>query len=174
MALLSAVTLGVMLDEISHGVSEEGGNNRGPRIREYAANIDPPMTDGFPWCAMLVQFASDVAAKGLSLSNPLDRVRQEALVQSYFDEFSGAQVPAAQAEPGDLVLYQFPNGPDRWNHIGILAVRPNADGVFVAIEGNTSDENQRDGDVVARKIRNTNVSYPLAFIRWDVPGTWSE
>jgi hypothetical protein len=171
--MIQLVTLGVMIDEISHEVGEEGGNNMGPRIRQYAENLDPPLTEGYPWCAMLVQFASDLAAKGMGEPNPLDRVRHEALVQSYFDAFEDQQVEAEQVGFGDLVLYQFPSGPDRWNHIGVVARPPNEQGVFAAIEGNTSEQNQRDGDVVARKIRNTNVSYPLTFIRWHVPGTWS-
>ncbi|MDH5279533.1 MAG: CHAP domain-containing protein [Thermoleophilia bacterium] len=161
---LAAVALGFLAAEIDHGVREEGGNNRGPRIRKYAANIDPPMPEGLAWCAMAVQYAADEAAAVLEVANPLDAVRQEALVQSYFDLLHGDQVAPADAWPGDLVLYKF-NGSATWNHIGLVARVPGRGDTFTALEGNTSDENEREGDAVARKRRELG-KYPVCFIAW--------
>lgn len=163
-AFVSVAALGFLAAEVDHGVREEGGNNRGPRIRKYAANIDPPMPDGLAWCAMAVQYAADEAAAVLGVSNPLDAVKLEALVQSYFDELHRDQVAPADARPGDLVLYKF-NGSPTWNHIGLLARAPGGGLEFYAVEGNTSDENQRDGDAVALKRRELG-KYPVCFIAW--------
>ena len=85
-----------------------------------------------------------------------------------------ATVPFEHAAPGDLVVFRFPNGPDRWNHIGILARAPDEDGVFWCVEGNTGDVDQRDGDGVYLKPRVTNAEYPVLFIRWHVSGAWGE
>ena len=86
MSDIRLVTLGVIAGEIDHGVREEGGNNLGPRMKRYRENADPPIGKAVPWCALLVQYASDIAAKVLEITNPLDDVRQEALVQSYYEE----------------------------------------------------------------------------------------
>lgn len=171
--MIQTAALGAALAEADRGVREIGGNNRGPDIRRYLAACDPPIHVAAPWCAAFVQWASDVASQGLGALNPLDGVRQEALVESYFDHFAPRGiVPFEVAEPGDLVLFRFPNGPDRWNHIGILARAPDQDGKFWVVEGNTGDASQRDGDGVYLKPRVSNAEYPVAFIRWHAAGTW--
>lgn len=166
--MIHQVTLGVALAEADHKVREEGGNNKGPRIRQYLEGTDPPITIAAPWCAAFVQYCSDVAARGLGMRNPLDDVRHEALVQSYFDHFQDRAIPAGRVRPGDLVLFRFP-GPPRWNHIGIVAQPPNADGIIWSVEGNTGDVDQRDGDGVYLKPRKVGAS-PITFLRWWATG----
>lgn len=160
------VTLGVAAAEADHRVREEGGNNRGPRIRAYLENIDPPITVAAPWCAAFVQYCSDLAARTLGVPNPLDEVRQEALVQSYYEHLMGNTLSAHDVSSGDLVLFKFGTS-DRWNHIGLIAQPPRHGGrTFWTVEGNTSDESQRDGDAVAMKPREIGAGYPVAFITW--------
>lgn len=175
---LQDITLGVALCEADLDIKEEGGNNRGPRIMEHLANVDPPIHTAAPWCAAAVQGWSDVAAQAAGITNPLDAVRQEALVQSYHQfAIDGALfVMADQAKRGDLVLYQFGRNADRWNHIGLLVIPPSDSGpnMFVAVEGNTPledapEDEQRDSrtkvDGVAIKVRVVG-RYPVEFIRW--------
>lgn len=163
---LRAATLGVALCDADHRVRESGGNNRGPRIRKYLANTDPPINVAAPWCAAFLQYVSDVAARGLGIRNPLDDVRQEALVQSYHDALDYLIVPPEEVGPGDLVLFRF-GDTDRWNHIGIVAQPPKPGAkAFFTVEGNTSDENQRDGDAVALKPRELDAGYPVEFVTW--------
>lgn len=170
---LHLATLGVAMAEADHKVREVGGNNRGPRVTAYLRGCDPPINVAAPWCAAAIQYWSDVAARGLGVKNPLDEIRHEALVQSYYDYWAPhGIVPFKDMAPGDLALFKFPNGPDRWNHIGIVAQRANEDGVFWCVEGNTGDVDQRDGDGVYLKPRVTNDEYPVVFIRWHVRGTW--
>ncbi len=173
---LQDLTLGVALCEADMDVKETRGNNAGDRIMEHLANVDPPIHSAVPWCAAAVQGWSDVAAEGVGIPNPLDAVRQEALVQSYHEWAveNTMIVEAEDVERGDLVLYQFGSNALRWNHIGLVVVPPNASGRFRAVEGNTPledapEDEQRDSrtkvDGVAVKDRRTD-RYPVEFVRW--------
>jgi hypothetical protein len=159
---MSYAALGAALAEADHKVRESGGNNRGPRIREYLKNVG--FAEGAPWCAAFTQYCSDVAARGLGVVNPLDEVVQEAIVQSYYDRFMGSVVEVPQS--GDLVLFKF-SGSATWNHIGFVAQPPRAGKTtFWTVEGNTGDVDQRDGDGVYLKPRELG-KYPVCFIAWD-------
>lgn len=164
MSLLPHATLGFAIAEHDHDVREEGGNNRGERVRKYLANTDPPINTAAPWCAAWIQYISDVTAQALGLTNPLDEVRLEALVQSYVDWAEAADRTVLVPEPGDLVAFRF-GRVSRWNHIGILARVPDSHGMFWSVEGNTGDVNQRDGDGVYLKPRFME-RQPVTFIRW--------
>ena len=168
--MIRLVTLGVALGHADVRVREEGGNNRGPAIKKYLASLDPPMAEGAPWCASAVQYWADVAARALGVKNPLDAVKLEALVQSYYDEFRLDVIgPAVRPEPGDLVLFKFPK--DRkpsptWNHIGLIAQAPKTGtSIGWVVEGNTGDIDQRDGDGVYLKPRDLE-KLTSCCIRW--------
>lgn len=165
--VIQAVALGIAACDADHKVREVGGNNRGPRIRQYLANLDPPMQEGAPWCAAAVAYWSDLAARALGVKNPLDAVRLEALVQSYYDLLASEEVPPEMVEPGDLVLFKFGSS-GRWDHIGIVTQppKPGSKG-FHTVEGNTGAESQRDGDGVHFRVRELDAAYPVCFIRWD-------
>ncbi len=165
MSEIRLVTLGVLAGEIDHDVREEGGNNMGPRMLRYRENADPPIGVAVAWCALLIQYGSDVAARVLGISNPLDAVRQEALVQSYFDELRDDEIEPFEVEPGDLALFKFGSSDRAWDHIGIVSRVPAAGDHFQTIEGNTSDDSERDGDAVAYKDRRLD-RYPVTFLTW--------
>ena len=164
--MIRLVTLGVLACEIDHGVREEGGNNLGPRMLRYRENADPPIGIAVPWCALLIQYASDVAALALGIPNPLDDVRQEALVQSYFEELADFEIRGESVEVGDLALFKFGSSERAWDHIGLVARAPDGVNEFRTIEGNTSDDSERDGDAVAYKTRVLDGSYPVTFLTW--------
>ena len=168
---LSVLALGVALGDADNGVHEQGGNNTGPKIRRYLKNCDPPINVAAPWCAAGLQYWSDIAAQAWDVPNPLDAVRLEAYVQSYYEWAKAGDrvVPVANAEPGDLVLYNF--GGKRWDHIGMV-LKPLSGGMLAAIEGNTSpgvgasaDEREREGDGVYIKVR-VITRQPIAIVRW--------
>ena len=159
---LQDVALGVALCEDDEKVREVGGNNRGPRVARYLA--DAGINVAAPWCAAFVQYCSDVAANGVGVANPLDEVKLEALVQSYYNW--AASVPArivGTPVPGDLILYDFHG--HGWDHIGFVAVPPDANGIVHTVEGNTGDVNQRDGDGVYAKARDTT-KVRCCFVHW--------
>lgn len=163
---LQAVTLGVALGHADARIGEVGGNNTGPKVSEYLANTDPPIHVAAPWCAAAVQYWSDVAASRLQVQNPLDEVRLEALVQSYWDSFAHREISASQARAGDLVLFKF-DGSETWNHIGLVCHAPSVGTtLFTTVEGNTSSESERDGDSVAVKVRDLMGGYGLTFLDW--------
>jgi hypothetical protein len=168
--VIHLVTLGVALCDVDHKVREIGGNNSGPRIRQYLASLDPPMAVDAPWCAAAVQYWSDLAARSIGVVNPLDAVKLEALVQSYYDHFRLDVIgPAVKPAPGDLVLFKFPKDgkpSPTWNHIGIIAQAPKP-GTSIAwvAEGNTGDVDQRDGDGVYLKPRDLG-KLTNCVIRW--------
>ena len=69
-------------------------------------------------------------------------------------------------QPGDLAIYQFDSDPQA-DHIGIVE-SVNADGSFVAIEGNTRVNNDSNGGEVMRRTRKK--SSVICFVRPDYEG----
>lgn len=170
MSDLQLVALGFALGDADHKVREEGGENRGPRVRLYLANTVPPINTAAPWCAAWVQYVTDRAAAALKIPNPLDAVKLEAYVQSYFQwaEKGNRFVETTRVALGDLVLYKF--GSERYDHIGIVLTPPDIAGRFTAIEGNTNDAGSREGDgVFVKGDRTTRSRYPVRFVRWALP-----
>lgn len=162
---LELVALGFAIAEVDHEVREEGGNNRGKRVSRYLKNCDPPINVAAPWCAAWVQYVTDLAARFLGWTNPLDEVRREALVADYVEWAEKRGSPVRRPRPGDLVAFQF--GGKRWDHIGIVLSAPDATGWFETIEGNTGSGSDRDGDGVFRVRRHAGgLKYPVRFIRW--------
>lgn len=161
------VALGIALCDADHKVREMGGNNQGPRISEYLQGIDPPINVAAPWCAAAVQYWFDLAGRMLGIDNPLDQVRLEAYVQSYYDSLRDAELPGPElARHGDLALFNF--GGSRWDHIGMVVQPPYTRGAtFWCVEGNTNEAGSREGDGVLVKPRKTDGSYPVTFIRPD-------
>lgn len=165
------------------GVMEEGGNNRGTRIRHYqAATSLPP--GPWPWCAA---FTSWVLCKALQD----ERTRRylglvdEAAAQSwrckqanvFESNWAGRKIPGwnewalmrrlvvlgeeATCKPGDFVTFDF-------SHIG-LVVQGGRPGVLLeTIEGNTGAAGLRDsnsGDGVCTKTRRHTPEIIRSFIR---------
>jgi hypothetical protein len=165
---LRYATLGVLIGLADIGVREVGGNNVGPQIATILKSCDPPIKTPAPWCAALIQFASDAAARALGVKNPLDAVKLEAYVQSYVEwaKTNHRVIPPSSAIPGDLVCFSF--GGSRYDHIGMVQSEVSPKGIFTTVEGNTSDASQRDGDAVARsKVRDLTVGkFTPLFIRW--------
>lgn len=168
---LALAALGRALGDAKHGVHEELGPNDGVWIREYRKNADPPIPVACAWCALAMQAWWDDPAKLLGIANPLDDVKQEALVASYYNwaKENGKLVTPIEAQAGDLVFYQF-SGLGTWNHIEILARK--IDTIHIrTIGGNTSpgvgataEEKERDGDGVY--VRDRIITrQPTAFAR---------
>jgi hypothetical protein len=73
-------------------------------------------------------------------------------------------VGASQAQPGDLVMMNFPGGDPRVDHVGMVRKAP-AGGSVETVEGNTSLAGSQDngGGVFFKNRPLSNVS---AFIRY--------
>lgn len=171
---LRAAAWGFALAEVDRGVREETGENAGERIDQYRLNADPPILVPVSWCALTVQYVTDQVCRAAGAHNPLDEVKQEALVQSYYmwATESGRLISRELAAPGDLILFwnlgksQVP----RWDHMGMVGAREDEAQRLVTLEGNTSPPrslgaSQREGDGFYRKVRDLE-RYRTCFARW--------
>jgi hypothetical protein len=147
------------------GVKEVGGNNNGPKIREYqgATNLKPA---SWPWCAALCcwiirEWLKDKeSAKWLGLKQitPEQWRPKTAAAFGYIswakDRPATTKVLSRKAKPqaGDFAIFDF-------SHIGIVTkVLPS--GKFQCVEGNTGPAGLRDstsGDGVWLKTRTSSL-----------------
>ena len=141
------------------GQREQGGNNKGARVRLYqsATWLHP---DAWPWCAAFVCWAIKEWLKVPGVAEGMNLTRPESWRPKTAGAFDFARwareknlliLPeSAEVFPGDIVIYDF-------SHIGIITDRAIALSVYIeAIEGNTNGKGERDstsGDGVWRKTR---------------------
>lgn len=162
---LRLLALGYALAELDKGVREVGGENCGPRVREYLKNagINVPA----PWCAAFTYFCIDKACE-LHFEEPpaIEAVKLKALVHAYviYARVNKLVVPPEMADAGDLVCFDF-NRDGRYDHNGFLS-GPIRNMKFSTVEGNTNDVGAREGEKVAAKTRRYD-NHVVTVIRWD-------
>lgn len=156
--------LGIALEEAWSGVHEVGGNNRGPRIREYLKEVR--LGEGYAWCDAFVSWCLHRAAGGVHIP-----IESAGVIVTWF---AAKRLGWLVSRPlrGDLILFDFDG--DRWHddHIGFIEKVLRLGPVYIirTIEGNTSSGkkgSQSDGDGVFRRVRTVRAR-DVAFIR--VPG----
>jgi len=160
----------VKIADAEVGTKEVGGNNCGPRIREYqsATNLDPA---AWPWCAAFVDWsvktwlADPASLHWLALKTAKPNNWRPKTAGAW-DLVNWAQThpntvtilpDTARAQPGDIVVFDF-------SHCGIVA--ESKDGNLFTIEGNTNGAGTREsntGDGVWRKVRRQSLA--RAFLR---------
>lgn len=134
------------------GVREEGGNNRGERIGEYLATTNLPQ--GHPWCAAFTKWVYE----------------QEAVPTPGANAWSPSWFPASRTvymkhgdtrniRKADIFGIYYPNL-KRIGHVGIIEKMES--GWLYTIEGNTGDDQGREGDVVRRHRRSLRQVYKIA------------
>ena len=143
------------------GVREEGGNNRGPRIRDYqsATWLKPAP---WPWCAAFICWIVREWLKNPDVRQHLS-LRNDKSVEAWRPRTAGAfdferwarsnNLPvlsrSKRARAGDLVVFSF-------SHIGIVVKDQSTASTLETVEGNTNGAGTRDsnsGDGVWRKRR---------------------
>lgn len=115
------------------GRGEEGGNNRGPFIRELGGH------DGDLWCALFVGHCRREAHRIAKLPPPAWTFRRPGVVEPGARVLVDAAVLAgghaftnpSGALPGDLVLWKRDGG----HHVA-LVWHPEQGGIVVTVEGN--------------------------------------
>ncbi|HAH35877.1 MAG TPA: peptidoglycan-binding protein [Algoriphagus sp.] len=134
------------------GVREEGGNNRGERIGEYVAATG--LGQGHPWCAAFTKWVYEQEA--------IDTPGANAWSPSWFPTSQtiwsrgGDLTPVRKA---DVFGIYYPNL-KRIGHVGIIEKQEN--GWIYTIEGNTGDDQGREGDVVRRHKRSMKQVHKVA------------
>ena len=149
--------------EAEIGVREIGGNNCGPRIREYqkATWLAP---DAWPWCAAFVDWCILQWVESPSVRATLDKTIGQVAVwrprtAGAWDLVNWAKEHKllvagedAVARRGDIVVYDF-------SHVGIVS-EDSQRGELSVIEGNTNGRGERDsesGDGVWKKERDRSL-----------------
>jgi CHAP domain len=119
--------------------------------------------DGQPWCAMFCTWCDQLS------EDPVDtfsRGSHYAYVPYMVSDarlgVNGCSITSSP-QPGDLVCYDWAYDGE-YDHVGIVEDPPDATGIFVAIEGNTSTSNNSNGGQVMRRQRN-RYSQGTVFIR---------
>jgi hypothetical protein len=119
------------------GVREEGGANTGAKVDQYlgAAQVAP----GNPWCASFVTWSLEQSGHEMPGGG-------WAAVSSWVHAAQAGQhglsiVSPDQAQPGDIVAYDWGGGGDFGadGHIGFVDSTVNGDGSFTTVEGNSGD-----------------------------------
>jgi surface antigen len=105
-----------------------------------------------PWCGSFVMWCANQV--GLKIPNVVSTTDGA-------EKFQGigrwANTETAKPAPGDLAFFDFAEGGNPIDHVGIV-VRDNGDGTIVTIEGNTSGDkkkstSERNGGEVVQKVR---------------------
>ena len=123
-----------------------------------------------PWCAMFVSGCFNEAG----LVNLVAASTKKGFAScdagaSWFAK-NKRIVPIGQAEPGDIVFFNFDKNPTDTEHVGIVVKNNKRTKTLVTIEGNTSGDrkgSQANGDGVFKKKRSYSLVMSVARPDWD-------
>jgi hypothetical protein len=132
-------------------------SNRGKEIDSYLKAVGlNPSAGNYPWCAAFVYWCFDKASKELGITNPITKT---AGVIDHWNRTKGVRIPADIAikipnkiEPGAIFIMDFGKG---LGHTGIVESVHN--GYITTIEGNTNNDNSREGYGVF-KLNNRKIN----------------
>jgi surface antigen len=150
----------MIIERIKHIASNYVGvtelpNNRGWKDKTFEAKMKATgWSSGQAWCAYFAELVWFEAYKGNPLQSSVTALFSPSATAT-FANFQGSKLfkTGTTPRPGALVVWRFGFG---WRgHIGIVA-RVNANGTFVAIEGNTNTAGSREGIAVMNRTRRTN------------------
>jgi cell wall-associated NlpC family hydrolase len=127
---------------------KEGTNNDTVFGKWYGMNNQP-------WCAMFVSKCFDEA--GFVNLVAASTKKGFASCNAGWKWFvkNGQSVPVGQAEPGDIVFFNFDSDPTTTEHVGIVYTN-DGKGTLTTFEGNTAGDNagsQANGDGAYQKKR---------------------
>ena len=139
------------------------GSNRGPKIDDWQQGVG---MIGQPWCGAFAHAALEHG--GLKTAPD---IRYCPSTEAHAKQGTGGFAswhPVANAQEGDLVLYDFVNHPPSFpEHVGVV-VALQSDGLHT-IEGNTTSGaagNQANGGGVFARVRPTQFVVGVARPRW--------
>lgn len=104
------------------------------------------------WCAMWLSWVFYQAGLALSASTS----KGFAYTPSGANWFKRQGAWFTSPQVGDVVFFQFPGGPNRIHHVGLVTA-VNSDGSIDTIEGNTDDAGGRTGGRVMRRRRKVGI-----------------
>lgn len=162
--LLRETALRFALRQAVAGVHEVGGNNHGPQVKLYLAEVGLP--EGYSWCDAFVSWCFHQAAGGKKL--PFE----SAGVAITYNYARAHNWVVDRPLRGDLVVYDWQGNGTFDDHIGFVlrVIQLGPILILKTVEGNTSSGiagSQSDGDGVFIRTRTIRKS-SVRFIR--VPG----
>lgn len=150
----------VKVAESCIGVTEIGGENKGPMIELFQDSVG--VAQGQPWCVDFMQACIAYVEQIRSVTCPLP------VSQGAVDLWNRSKTyyAASPARVGDLILWRIGNTGE--GHCGIVTGSDSL--TYSTIEGNTSDSSgiDRDGDGVFAKRRargGSKTFIELGFLR---------
>lgn len=147
------------------GIREVGGNNQGPWVKKFLAEVGLPA--GYAWCDAFQSYEEDGVA-GHKLP-----IESASVGQTYAEAVKLGWV-VKTPKRGDLVCYSWSRpGPPFADHIGVVVkvVKYGPILTLHTVEGNTSSGmagSQSDGDGVFLRTRVIGARH-VGFVR--IPGT---
>jgi hypothetical protein len=155
MKTLSEYIKEVATEEI--GVREIGFTNRGERVQQYQASTNLKGT-GWPYCAAFICFVvrEAMARWEKEHGKKLTFKRPQTAAAYGFDEWSQAQDASTKTRrkhTGEAIgIFSLHST----SHCGIAISKPDKNGFFLTIEGNSNTKGSRDGGGVVRQRRNVS------------------
>ncbi len=128
------------------GITEEGGNNKGPMVSLIQDTVGSP--DHVAWCMSFVQTCLAYAEKKTGIKSPI--VASEHCLTTWADSPKKQRVKAVPA-PGAIIIWQ--HGNTQAGHTGVMLEWMGSK--MSTVEGNTGGASMRDGDGVYFKSRGT-------------------
>lgn len=146
-------------------VEHPAGSNGGPRIDEWQHRFGMAHQ---PWCgayvgAMIEHLGVDMSAR--VVYTPYIKADAQAKRNGFAKWFTDP----AEAQGGDLALFDFPDSVLGIQHVGIVRHKPTKRGVVPTVEGNTSSGNsgsQDNGGGVFTRERPTQYIVGFARPKW--------
>jgi len=132
------------------GVKEEGGNNKGKRIKEYLNSVK--LDEGYAWCAAFICW-------GLTNNDFLNPKSAWSPTVSNFNIIyrkGDKHFPSGEG----LIFSLYYKNLGRIGHVGYI--EDVKDDYVLTIEGNTNGNGEREGDGVHRKRRPINTVYRVS------------
>lgn len=114
--------------------------------------------NGQPWCAYFQHYCLNKASK--ELGDWFNTCSNYAYVPTIYAWAKANGIFTRNGKPGDLVLFDW-NSNKSPDHIGMLIKKQG--GVYVTVEGNTSNVSQGNGNCV--QIRYREAKWILGFVR---------
>lgn len=146
---------------------QEGPNNDTIFGKWFGLNFNP-------WCAMFVSWCfKEAGASHLIASQSSKGFASCTYGMKHFAN-KGQLVPIAQAQPGDIVFFNFDNDTSDAEHVGIVIANDKKKKVLKTAEGNTSAPankkgSQSNGDGAYFKDRPYTYCFVVARPNWDAP-----
>lgn len=146
----------VITEALSHKGYKETGNNRTIFGQWYGVN-------GVAWCAMFVSYCMNKAGAG-ALIKGAATAKGTARVSDFMrhaQKHKWAKISPANAQMGDIVIFDFPGGYET-DHVGFIRAASKGKNIYT-IEGNTSSGtgSQSNGGGVYPRTRPFNLVHSI-------------